>query len=57
MQAEEFNSEMGALLRSLSSKIMAEPQLQHTFDVDDVAPHLDRAIVALVALRLALSKK
>lgn len=57
MTTEEFNQEMGALLRSLSTKILTEPHLQHTMDEYDVTQHLDRAIVALVALRLTIGKK
>lgn len=56
MLTSEFNAEMGALLRSLSTRVLMEPALTNAFplDVQESIEHIDRAIVSLVAVRFAL---
>ena len=47
----EFSHEMGALLRSLESKLRFEPELRGS-DAGDVLDNIERAIIGLVALHL-----
>lgn len=50
MLPSEFQSEMGALIRSLSLKVNTEPSVKDSSPKD----HLERAIIALVSLYLSL---
>jgi hypothetical protein len=52
MLPSEFQAEMGALIRSLYLKVNVEPRLPNSSPKE----HIERAIVALVALYLSLDE-
>lgn len=67
MLTSEFRQEMGALIRSLETKVAMEPQLTQipvlpeSLDVGEVPvdvrltlDHIERSIVTLVALHISL---
>lgn len=61
MLSSEFSQEMGALIRSLEQKVRMEPGL-FTQPSEPAATmfardHIERAIIALVAIYLSLSPK
>lgn len=57
MLTSEFNTEMGALIRSLESKVRLEPTLSHPDGgAEDALDQIDRAIISLIAIRLRLQR-
>lgn len=53
MLSSEFSAEMGALIRSLETKVRLEPELANA-DERDALDQLERAIVALVGVYLSM---
>lgn len=53
MLNSEFTPEMGALIRSLESKVRLYPNLRHE-DLNEALDHLEQAIVILCALHINL---
>lgn len=56
MLSSEFSAEMGALIRSLETKIRLEPELAQA-DERDALDQLERAIVALVGVYLSIKQR
>lgn len=56
MLTSEFNTEMGAFIRSVESQVRQDPSLIHS-DPKDALAELDRLIARLVAIRLALKQQ
>lgn len=54
--ANEFNTLMGGLLRSLEQKVRNEPDLRGE-DLDDAIHHIERALVILVSLHINLTRE
>lgn len=57
MLTSEFNTEMGALIRSLESKVRLDPTLSHPDGAEDALDQIDRAIISLIAIRLELTRR
>lgn len=57
MLSSEFSNEMGALIRSLESKVRQEPGLMTTGNSQAfTTDHLERAIISLIAVYLDLKR-
>ena len=56
MLSSDFTQEMGALIRSLEQKVRLEPALAASQipSIEGSLDHIERAIVSLVALHIAL---
>lgn len=53
MYSHEFIAELGGFIRSLEAQIRQHPELRVS-DAPDAIEELDRAIVALIAVRMKL---
>lgn len=50
----ELSTELAALIRQLQNRILTEPELLRA--EDEPRDHLDRAIIALIKLRIELDR-
>lgn len=57
MLSSEFNAELGSLIRSLEQKVRDEPTVRGDGHYRTPLDHLDRAIISLIAQRIALSRR
>ena len=57
MLSSEFSHEVGILIRSLEQRVRQEPLLQHQNGTIPPLDHIERAIVTLVALHIALRQR